>query len=517
MKLYISNIKFRLIKSLALFLVVFFTANSCNDLDLLPLDRVTSASFYKTTVDFDGAIFASYSAMQDLYGTSTETLGELGEFWKITLTITDDVAADDNGADGRSQDADKLLVRSTDIPYAAAYTQMYEGILRANVVLEQLGGENELTAEEKTRFDAEAKFLRAWFHFQLLKMWGTPPLVTTVLTDISNLAQPNTSQADLYTQILSDFGAAAAGLPADNAAWGGGNTGRATANAATAFIGKVQVWQKNWTEAIITFESVMGAYALLPNYEDVFAYDDENNAESIFEIQYGGPFSDDNLWVFDDTHSENFKASQGTGRGWQYDASNGAPGGKLGQWVPTQNLVDVYQQEPGDVRLSTNLYMDGDMYFTTFTSLPYDPSWSSTGYTIKKYRGERNMVPANHSNNLQADFNNERWYRFAELKLLYAEALIEIGGRDAEAAVQINDIRTRAGLGPFAGDITTAMRREKRLEMAFEPHRWFDIIRWGIGPDVVLGGTWDPKLVLFPFPQSEIDRSEGILTQNPGY
>ena len=498
-------------------LVALFLANSCNDLDLLPLDRVTAASYYKTTTDFDGAIFASYSAMQDLYGTSTETLGEFGEFWKITMTISDDVAADINLADGPSQDADNLFVRSTDIPYAAAYTQMYEGILRANIVLEQLEGENELTAEEKTRFAAEAKFLRAWFHFQLLKMWGTPPLVTEVLTDIRNLAQPNATQEALYTQILADFGDAAAGLPADNAAWGGGNVGRATANAATAYIGKVKVWQEDWQGAITAFESVMGEYSLLPNYEEVFAYDNENNSESIFEIQYGGPFSDDNLWVFDDTHSENFKASQGTGRGWHYDAANGAPGGKLGQWVPTQDLVDEYMSEPGDLRFPMNIYQNGDMYYTNNdVSLPYDPAWSFTGYTIKKYRGQRNTVAANHSNNLQADFNNERWFRFAELKLLYAEALIEMG-RDAEAGDQINDIRDRAGLGPFSGDITEALRREKRLEMAFEPHRWFDIIRWGIGPDVVLQGTWDAKLTLFPFPQSEIDRSDGLLVQNPGY
>lgn len=502
------------IKALPIVLVALFIANSCNDLDLLPLDRVTAASFYKTTVDFDGAIFASYSAMQDLYGTSTETLGEFGEFWKITLAITDDVAADINQADGRSQDADNLFVRSTDVPYAAAYTQLYEGILRANIVLEQLENENELTAEEKTRFGAEAKFLRAWFHFQLLKMWGTPPLVTEVLTDINNLAQPNATQDALYTQILADFGDAAAGLPAS---WGGGDVGRATANAATAYIGKVKVWQQDWQGAITAFESVIGEYSLVPNYEDVFAFDNENNAESIFEIQYGGPFSDDNLWVFDDTHSENFKASQGTGRGWHYDASNGAPGGKLGQWVPTQDLVDAYMAEPNDLRITTNFYQDGDMYYTNNdVSLPYDPAWSSTGFTIKKYRGPRNTVAANHSNNAQSDFNNERWFRFAELKLLYAEALIEVG-RDVDAATQINDIRDRAGLGPFVGDITDALRREKRLEMAFEPHRWFDIVRWGIGPDVVLQGTWDPKLTLFPFPQSEIDRSDGVLIQNPGY
>lgn len=488
---------------------------SCNnELDLQPLDRITEQSFYKTRANFDGAIFAAYSSIQDFWGTSTETLSERGEFWKITMTITDDVAADNVTSDGISQDIDNLQIRSSDIPYGAVYTQIYEGIFRANVVLKNLDGENELTAEDKTVLDAEAKFLRAWFHFQAMKLFGTPPLALEVLTDINNLALPNATQDELFTAILADFATAAAGLPD---VWDSGNTGRATAWAAKSYIGKVNVWKQDWPTAITALADVVdnGPYMLLPEYESVFAFDNENNAESIFEIQYGGPFSDDNLWVFDDTHSENFKASQGTGRGWYWDAGNGAPGGKLGWWAPTQDLVDAY--EAGDSRIDTNFYKDGDMYFTTFTSLPYDTEWSSTNYTLKKYRGEVNTVPANHSPNQQADFNNERWFRFAELKLLYAEALIFGGGDLTIAVQQIQDIRDRAGLtDPMDPDPLTAMMQEKRVELALEPHRWFDITRWGIGSQV-FGAAWDDKFNVFPFPLSEIDRSSGLLIQNAGY
>lgn len=504
------------IKRILILLLLFSAFHSCNDLDLLPLDRVTTATFYKTPADFDGAMFAAYSSIQDFYGTSTETLSERGEYWKLSMTVTDDVAADRDLADGISQDIDNLFIRASDVPYAAVYTQVYEGILRANLVLENLEGENELTAEQKTAFEAEARFLRGWFHFQAMKLWGTPPVVTTVLKNLNDLARPNATKDELFSAILADFDAASKGLPD---VWDSGNTGRATNWAAKAYIGKVNVWKEDWNAAITAFEDVIqnGPYMLMDNYEDVFAWDMENNAESIFEVQYGGPFSDDNLWVFDDTHSEAFKASQGTGRGWYWDASNGAPGGKLGWWVPTQDLVDEYMAEEGDERLSVNVYMDGDMYYTTFTSLPYDPTWSMTGYTLKKYRGERNIVPANHSPNQQADFNNERWFRFAELKLLYAEALIE-AGREGEALDQVNDIRERAGLDPLGAgvDVEAAMRREKRLELAFEPHRWFDIVRWGIGQEI-FGDAWDPKYEVFPFPQSEVDRSDGKLTQNSGY
>ncbi len=494
-------------------LIILLGYNSCNNLDLLPLDSVTAATFYKTTSDFDGAMFSAYSSIQDFWGTSTETLSERGEFWKITLTITDDVAADENTADGISQDVDNLFIRASDIPYAAIYTQIYEGVLRANLVLENLENENELSAEEKATFEGEAKFLRAFFHFQALKLFGTPPLATEVKTDLNDLALPNATQDALYTQILDDFGVAATNLPE---AWDSSNTGRATSWAAKAFIGKVNVWKEDWAAAIAAFEDVItnGPYRLLLNYEDVFAFDNENNAESIFEVQFGGPFSDDNIWVFDDTHSENFKGSQGMARGYYWDAGNGAPGGKNGWWPPTQDLVDEY--EPGDERFTANIYQEGDMYYTTFTSLPYDPEWSSTSYTMKKYRGEHNIDPANHSPNQQADFNNERWFRFAELKLLYAEALLNTG-RAGEATTQINDIRDRAGLDDLTGTATIAdLQHEKRMELAFEPHRWFDIVRWGIGADI-FGTAWDPKFEVFPFPQSEVDRSDGLLQQNQGY
>lgn len=497
------------------------TLFSCSDqLDLQPLDRLTTESFYKTRADFDGAVFAAYSSIQDLWGSSSETLGESGEFWKLSVVITDDIAADAVQSDQRSRDIDALQVRAADVPYAAAYTQIYEGIYRANLVIDRLDGENELTAEDKTVIAAEAKFLRAWFHFQALKMYGTPPLAMKIVEGLNNQALPNATQDELYTAILADFTDAAAGLPD---AWDSGNTGRATSWAATSYIGKVNVWKEDWSAAIVAFADVVnnGPYMLMPNYEDNFNFTTENNAESIFEIQFGGPFADDNIWVFDDTHSEDFKASQGIARGNYWDAGgNGVPGGKNGWYAPTQDLVDTF--EAGDPRLSSTIYQEGDMYYTIDSGgqieLPYDSSWSSTGFTSRKYRGPDNTVPANSSSNGASEFNNERWFRFAELKLLYAEALIQGGGDLGIAEQQINDIRNRVGLDNLAAgaDLLTAMRQEKRVELAFEPIRWFDITRWGIGPEV-FGANWNDRLNVFPFPLSEIERSNGLLTQNPGY
>ena len=182
-------------------------------------------------------------------------------------------------------------------------------------------------------------------------------------------------------------------------------------------------------------------------------------------------------------------------------------------------MVDEF--EPGDPRLSSSIYRTGDTFYTidgtAISEMPFDSGWTSTGYSIKKYGGERNAKTADYSPNGQAQFNNERWYRYAELLLLYAEALIR-KGRSAEAITIINlQIRARVGLGPTPiADPMLALQHEKRVEMAFEPHRWFDIVRWGLGPKI-FGSKWDNKFVVFPFPQSEIDRSGGVLQQNPGY
>jgi hypothetical protein len=138
---------------------------------------------------------------------------------------------------------------------------------------------------------------------------------------------------------------------------------------------------------------------------------------------------------------------------------------------------------------------------------------------VKKYSGQRNSVGGDFSGNNQGNFNNERTFRYAELKLLYAEALLA-QGRAPEATTQINDIRNRAGLAPLGGVATLAdLQHEKRVELCFEGHRWYDLVRWGLGP-TLFPTDWDDKYNVYPFPQSEIDRTKGTageIKQNPNY
>jgi hypothetical protein len=475
-------------------------------------------------------MFAAYSSIQDFWGTSTETLNERGEFWGITMATTDDVSintkAGDQGDLAKSYDLDNLFFRSSDLPFASAYSQIYEGIARANIVIEAVGnGKNELTPEQQKTITAEAKFLRGFFHFLALQMWGTPPLVLEVKKDINNLAGANSTKDELYTAILKDFNDAYTDLPPS---WDAANLGRATKWTARAFEGKVNVWKKDWDAAITSLKDVVnnGPYSLFngnankqDNYEDAFDFKKENGTESVFEVQFGGPFSDDNLWVFDDTHSENFKASQGTGRVWYWDASAdaGAPGGGLGWYVPTLSLLNEY--EPGDPRLTANIYKAGDSYYNKGESvIPFSAAWSSTGLGIRKYFGPKNADNTAYAPHGQAGYNNERWFRYSEVLLLLAEALIEKGGGiSPEGMTYVNQVRARVGLLPSTNaDHRAAMRHERRVELAFEPHRWFDITRWDIGA-TIFGASWKSNYDVFPFPQTEIDRSGGLLLQNPGY
>jgi len=505
---------------LALSSVVIFT--DCNDLDLKPLDAITEDSFYKTASDFRGAILASYSSMQSLNGTSTENLGECAEWWKMTLMTTDDITFDDRqlGSCATNQAMDNFTFTPSDKAFQSVFTHVYQGIFRANLVMDKLALENELTPEEKASFEAEAKFLRAWFHFQSYKFWGGQgPLALETRRDVNDIALPNSNAAEMVTAILADFQAASTGLPES---WGDSDLGRATAWAAKAYIGKVNLYASNYPEAIAAFEDVYnnGPYELMPTYEDVFSYDFENNVESVFEMQYASN-SDDNGWVLDDNHSENFKASQGIMRAWWQDAGRDAPGGGLGINVPTTELIESF--EDGDPRKETTIYTSGDTYYADGVETDYDPMWSPTGATMRKYRGVNvaKMNPVNFA----IDYNNERLLRFADVILMYAEALAENGGDQGLIVDLINEVRNRSCPScdnASSGDnLIEEIREERRVEFAFEGHRLFDLVRWGTASDAfaeqgITFKTWGSTgdfPAIFPLPQSEIDRGGGKLVQ----
>jgi len=494
-----------------------FLFAQCNDLDLQPLDAISEDAFYNTASDFKGAILASYSSMQNLNGTSTENLGERAEWWKMVLMASDEATFDPQqaGDPATSIPLDELQFVSTNVAFQSVFTHLYQGMFRANLVLDKLQGDHELSAEEVTLFTAEAKFMRAWFQFQAYKFWGgQAPIAQATRRDLADISLPNATPEETVAALAADFTEAAAVLPVQ---WDGANLGRATKGAALGYLGKTHLYAGNWAEAAAAFQQVVdgGEYSLMPTHAEAFAIDQENNAESIFEMQYGSN-SDDNGWVLDDNHSENFKSSQGFMRSWWQDAGRGAPGGGLGIYVPTAEMIAAFEE--GDTRRETSIYAVGDTYYAAGVAVPYEDVWSPTGSNLKKYRGDNaaKFTPVNFA----IDYNNERLMRYADLLLMLAEARLQTG--DAATAVTLmNQVRARSfptGT-PISesDDLTAALVHERQVELAFEGHRLFDLVRWNLATEAfaaqgktfnMTGGT-----AIFPLPQSEIDRSGGTLSQ----
>jgi starch-binding outer membrane protein, SusD/RagB family len=496
---------------------------SCNKLDLTPLDKTTTSTFYTKKADFDAGLFAAYSSMQDMWAVNSATSyggkNGWGSFWVVSMLASDD--ADFNTSQNNSvsdaQDVDALNLKANNRFIFTVYAETYEGINRANIVLEQVeNGKNNLTAAEKKAVIAEAKFIRGFFHFLAAQIWKTAP---TVLATSKSLQQTygNSDPTALLQASLDDLKVAATDLPAS---WDDANTGRATKWTARAYEGKVNVWMKKWNEAVVAFEDVEknGGYDLLPDYEDVFAAANENNKESVFEVQFGGPYSDDNSWIIDDNGNEDFKATQGISRVWFFSAR--LDGGGVRWFVPSTKLKALFDEEPGDKRLNAALYYKEGEDYTAYISggdivtpglftkvLPPDPTaQSSTGLAIKKYMGLKNADKSYYRR--AADFNNERFLRYPEVLLLHAEALLSGGTPKGgsiyqTAAACVNKTRSRAGLSNLAAVTLVQLQKEKQKELCFEPARYFDMIRWNIG-----------GAKIFPFPQDEIDRNRGKLIQN---
>lgn len=495
---------------------------SCNKLDLTPLDKTTTATFFTKKADFDGGLFGAYSSMQDLWMVNSATSfggqNGWGSFWVVSMLASDDAEfnTSQNNTVSDVQDVDALNLRANNRFIFTVYAETYEGINRANIVLEQVdNGKNNLTDTEKKSVIAEAKFIRGFFYFMAAQMWKTAPLVTETAKTLQQTYK-NSNPTALLQAGLDDFKAAALDLPPS---WNDANTGRATKWAARAYEGKVNVWMQKWNEAVEAFEDVEknGGFDVLPDYEDVFASANENNKESVFEVQFGGPYSDDNSWILDDNGNEDFKSTQGTPRIWFFNAR--LNGGGVRWYVPTTKLKALFDEEPGDKRLDAALYYkEGEDYTAydggsvtpgVFTAvLPPGPtSQSSTGLAIKKYMGSKNTNPAYYRNGVT--FNNERFFRYPELLLLHAEALLNGGAPKGVSVYQtadacVNKTRQRAGLASLTGVTIGQLQKEKQKELCFEPARYFDMIRWNIG-----------GAKIFPFPQAEIDRNRGGLVQNP--
>jgi hypothetical protein len=376
----------------------------------------------------------------------------------------------------------------------------YQTINLANEVLDNVPGIN-MDSNLKARYIAEAKFIRAYAYFRLVRAFGDVPLRLTVPKDASGYNIKRSPKATVYVAIETDLADAASILPQSYSA---SDVGRITKGAALAMHAKVAMYQKKWTDVLTYTTQVMGlGYSLFPNYEQMFRTNNKNNAESIFEIQC--------MLVPGDGDASNSQYSQVQG-------VRGVTGGGWGFNVPTQDLVNEF--EANDPRLKGTIIFRG-------TTTPEGDAIPAVGdnpmYNMKSYVPFSEYV-SGFNEGCQQD---KIVLRYADVLLMNAEAANELGQSTlALASLELVRARARQGNASILPKVTTtdqaalrtAIYHERRVELAMEYDRYFDVIRQGRGATVFGPKGWKAnKNEVWPIPQNEIDLSAGLLTQNPGY
>jgi hypothetical protein len=445
---------------LTLFTIAFgFIGCKKEFLDLKPTDSQNSANFYKTPQQFQQAITGCYAPLQGLYN---------GSFWVMAEMRSDNTSYEYDPYDrsgNLKEDMDEFReLNNNDYP-AVFFTGSYQIIGRCNVILTRLPAAK-IDAATADPIVGQAKFLRAFNYFNLVRFFGSLPLVLTEVESVQQAYMVGVKAPvdDIYNAIIADAKDAIAKLPVKYTAET--DKGRVTKGAAETMLAEVYMTQKKFDLAIPLLREIISsnAYGLNDNYADNFNINTENSKESIFEIQYieghnglGSDFVDTFIpWDYYD--------SDITGR----DIANSAVNG----WnIPTQDLVNAY--EPGDNRRDASL--------TDFTSDEYGIELPF----IKKYQSQ--------SAEPNVTANNFPVYRYSDVYLMLAECLNEQGyAGGGDAFTYLNKVRFRAGLDdkttadvPNQEAFRAAIAHERQVEFAFENHRWFDLLRTGKAIEVM--------------------------------
>lgn len=358
---------------------------------------------------------------------------------------------------------------------------------------------------------AEAKFMRAYAYFDLVRAFGEVPKIDFKVTSAAQANIPKSSVTEIYALIDADLQEAATTLPPS---WESRFIGRLTSGAAKALQAKTFLYRQNWSAALSAAKAVMasGQYDLKTPYEKIFREEGENSSGSIFEIQA--------LYTQTQNYGINYALVQGV---------RGAGNWNLGWgWnTPTQSLADAF--EPGDPRKDATLLYSGQVN-TPYGELvpPATPNVPRPYWNKKVYTNPAIRLA---TNSQFGQWMNMRVLRYADVVLMAAEAANELGGaaNTAEALADLEMVRARARNGNNAilpkiietdqAKLRDIIRHERRAELGMENERFFDLVRWGIAKQVLnaAGKPYQDKNKYLPIPQPEIDKSGGVLKQNPDY
>lgn len=485
------------------------------DLDQVPISSGSVPTFYKTPDDFNQALTSVYSALRfSTAGGYPDRLLNLAETRSDNLYAVSDIP----GVRDWEPINNFATTLASNAYVAEAWTTNYAAIFRANTFLEQLA-QNGSVVDDATRqrYEAEAKFLRAFFYFDLVRYFGKVPVIDRPLGAAEVAKIPRSPVADVYQLILADLGTAVSKLPVSYS--GSANTFRATVGAAKTLKALVHMTRSGpiygiegpglgvneYAQAATLLNEVIssGRYSVLPSYANIFSYTNENNAEVIFDVQYASGGLNLGATFPGQLVSDDLFAAL------RIPYSSGQPDARFA----AQNLVNSYAA--GDLRKTFNFTLS----YTTVSG------FNETRPSITKYlnAGLRGV-------------NRFDWpinfivFRYTDVLMMRAECILHgAGGTQADVDAIMTQVRNRAGItGTVTGTTLPQLMEERRREFAGEGLRWHDLVREGMVLTTI--NAWipledvkrrmspiQPNYIIFPVPQTELTTVAGLYEQNPGY
>ncbi len=492
-------------------IIICLTANSCTKdyLEVDPRGLVFESNFYQTEEDVFKGLVAVYDVLQ--WGGTNGWTMQLG----LLNTASDDCYA--GGSDASDQPSwvayDNFTLDPDLGPQRGLWQKGFTGIYRANQILEVVDRVEGLSSEFVNRTKAEAKFLRAYYYFDLVRFFGNVPLFTAVVPVDQIYNQTQATPQQVYAQIEADLNDARntfelpETLPPDE-------LGRVTKGAASALLGKVILYQNDesrMAEAASVFVNDVigtGLYDLEFDFGDIFKLDREFGVESVFEINYSG-------------NQRGGWGNFGNGTEGNYNVQFFGMRDYVGplfatgwSFCPvTEKLAAAMQ---GDPRMEHTI-IDGNELKNQGAS--YTEGYQNTDYFIRKYAGLQEDRALDGEPALNWSYN-VREIRYADVLLMAAEAYAR-AGQDAPARSYINQVRARVGLpavNSSGSQLLDDIYKERQLELATEGHRFFDLVRTGrAAAELGDQGFVQNKSELLPISQFEMDIMNGAFVQNPGY
>ena len=499
-------------KKFLLLVIISVLFSNCKK-ELLTIDPtiplILVDNYYKTESEAIAAVNAAYTPLSAIYNGAAWHLGDI-------MSDDADIGGGGGGDGTETAELDNFNVTSFNPIISLMWAQCYFGILRTNLVIEKIPQVPVMAAAIRNRSLGEGRFLRALYYYHLVRIFGDVPLYTNVITAEESTSIARSLKSQVYDQIIADLKVAETLLPNSH---GAADKGRATAGAAKGLLASVYLTLGDKTNAAAKAKEVIDnrvtyGYDLWVNYEDNFKLENENGKESLFEVQYrsgGGTFSDygagSKMNTFFGPREQNVVPS--AGYGWN---------------VPTKNFVDQYEKTGTsystiiDKRRNRTIWLPGDKY-ATYTQ-PTQLVGSPNGFNVKKF-----FIPIDNTTGDDGQWRsalNVPIMRYSEVLLIYAEAAGPVVGKPFA-----DQVRVRAGLAGLPVGLSdaqwlAAIYKERRLELGFEMHRWYDLLR---NPDpnyfktvmVAAGKTnIQDKHRYMPIPQGERDKNSN-LTQNTGY